>query len=421
MHRIWIFVIAALLFGSPAALAQDEARAPTVDKLMAAYQKATSAKEKQVVVTQLFARGEPAWKQVEGTADEARTRAEAMRKAQAETPASEQAETIRALEATARHMGKLRDALYMEIVANAFRQVEKKHGLNLIFAGQFEHLKKFGPRAVRGAMLLMKDIDLHPEGYHRKAWEVVADVGTKGDKAVLAELKDISTDFLMEDEIQDGAVYAMAVLGDTSGLERKIKEYQERAQEDPRQSFPSMEKIASIYYHSRQYKKSAGVYFTLIQQIQKILEANQDKLSEKQKVGYGDWVANLAYNCACSLSLDKNFPGAYSMLALCLKNDSDVKKIHANIQRDGDLKNLREHEAFKAWFEDAKKGKFPDVPPGAKPVDPEKKAEPPAGEAPPVKPAEQPPVKEPGKTQAALEPDPDPETAPAAPVKKKLS
>jgi hypothetical protein len=378
-----VLIVAAFLAlaATPAAAQDDTGQDNTVqedastkiDKLIESYQKAVKDKsERRKIVTALFQLGEPAFERCETLADEAKQNADALRAESGKSPTMEQVEQLRKLDRAARQATALRGALYMEIVVDAFRQVEKKHkNLNLVFTGQFSHLKKFGKRAVRGALLLMKDIDLHKDQYHNKAWEVLADLG---DKSVLKDLKEISTDFLMDDAIQLGAVYAMAALGDLSGIKQKIAECDERIQDDPRNRISYELQKANIYYHGRQYKQAIRIYAHIIATFEQALKERGDEMPEDQRKAYESNIANWAYNCACNLTLDKNLPGAYHMLAMCLKRESDPANYLENIGRDGDLKNLREDKHFKKWFENAKKGEFPKVPPGAK--KPEEKASP---------------------------------------------
>jgi len=419
-HSLVLIVAALLALAVLPAPAQDdtgqdntgqEDTSTKIDKLIESYQKAAKDKaERKKIVTALFQLGEPAFKRCETLADEAKQKADALRAQSGKSPTMEQVEALRKLDQAARQATTLRGALYMEIVVDAFRQLEKKHkNLNLVYEGQFSHLKQSGKRAVRGALLLMKDIDLHKDEYHNKAWEVLADLG---DKSVLKELKEISTDFLMDDVIQLGAVYAMAALGDLSGIKQKIAECDERIQDDPRNRLSYELQKATIYYHGRQYKEAIRIYANIIAHFERILKERGDEIQEEDRKALKSRIANLAYNCACNLSLAKNLPGAYAMLAVCLKREADPANYLENIGRDGDLKNLREDKHFKEWFKNAQKGEFPKVPPGAKkpeekaspegkpnasdpgakdpgpsaPGAPEKKETPPAKKAPPVDP-----------------------------------
>jgi len=384
--------------------AQDDASAK-IDKLIESFRQAAKDKsERQKIVTALFRLGEPAFKRAETLADEAKKEADALREAGGKSPSMEQIEALRKLDRTARQAATLRGALYMEIVADTFRQVVEKHkNLNLVYAGQFSHLKPWGKRAVRGALLMMKDIDLHTDEYHNKAWEVLADLG---DKSVIPELKEISTDFLMDDSIQLGAVYAMPALGDLSGIKQKIAECDERIQDDPRRAGNYQLQKASIYYHGRQYKEAVKIYLQMINNAEHYLKERGGELEEDDLRAAKSQIANMAYNCACNLSLANNLPGAYAMLARCLTREAKPANYLENIGRDGDLKNLREDKHFKEWFANAKKGEFPKVPPGAK--KPEDKASP---EAKPG--AADPQEEKPGKAAPAK---PDKEEAP--PVKK---
>ncbi|MBN2489452.1 MAG: hypothetical protein JXQ29_01190 [Planctomycetes bacterium] len=395
MRRLALLLL-ALAAGLAARLptAAQDAPVAGIDEQIQRFRAAARDPEKRrAAATALFALGEPAFARVEALTAEAEARAESARAAAGEAPTPEQTTALREAEAEARAAAKVRDALHMEVVVNAFRELEKKHGnLNLVYAGQFEHLRKIGPRAVRGALALMRDLDLHPEDHHRKAWEVLADLG---DRSVLGELKDISTDFLMDDEIQLGAVYAMAALGDKSGIEMKIRECQQRARDDRSQEIPMAFRMATIYYHGRQYKEAVRIYEGMLQLFETRLKEGLSEMSARQAESWRAEIANMAYNCACNLALDENLAGTYAMLARCLAHEADRANYLENIQRDGDLRHLRADEGFKAWYEKATQGEILPAPPGKDTA---------AGESPEVPPS-------PAKTPA----DPTPPQAPPVP------
>lgn len=369
-------VVAALLF-SPVQ-AQEEAAGSADDKiakLIKSYEEAFKDKAKrQEVVSTLYPLGERAMVRVEARAEAAKIRLEALK---AKKKADPEADLTAALEKTTREEKQaraLKDAMYMEILVSEFRALDKKYpDQSLVFVGQFDHMKKHGKRAVMGAMLLMKDFNLHEDPHHYKAWEVLADLG---DKSVLKELKDISEDFLMDDNIQLAAVYARSALGDTSGIEKKIKEYEERIQDEPQRKMGYMLQIANIYYHGRQFKDAVKIYLPVIKYFDDILKERGSDLDEKQVKGIQQNIANLCYNCSCNLCLSKNLPGTYALLARCLKLDKVKGTYLKSILRDGDLRGLRKDKAFKHWYDNAKKGVFPEIPPGLKkPEPPVKKPE----------------------------------------------
>ena len=366
-------VLAAALLLTPVP-AQEEAAGDTgkagnadekITNLIKSYDEAFKDKAKrQKIVSTLYPLGEGAMARVETRAEEVKKRLEALK---AQKKADPEADLAAALEKTAREEKQaraLKEAMYMEILVNEVRALEKKYpDQSLVFVGQFTHMKKHGKRAVQGALLLMKDFNLHEDQHHYKAWEVLADLG---DKSVLKELKDISEDFLMDDSIQLAAVYARSALGDTSGIQKKVKEYEDRIQDEPQRTLGYKLQIANIYYHGRMFKEAVKIYLPVIKYFDDILKERGSELDEKQVKGIQQNIANLCYNCACNLCLAKNLPGSYALLARCLKLDKEKGTYIKSILRDGDLRELRKNKAFKAWYDNAKKGEFPDVPPGAK-------------------------------------------------------
>jgi len=348
-----------LVFSMLAPVTAQEDDSAKIDSLIQKYFDSFKDKEaRQKIVSELYQLGEAAMVKVESLGDEKKAKA-------------------------------LRDAMYMEILVSEFRAIEKKHpDMNLIFVGQFTHLKKHGKRAVKGAMLLLKDFSLHEDRHHARGGEVLADLG---DKSVLKELKDISEDFLMEDNIQLAAVYAMAALGDTSGIDKKIKEYQERIKDEPRNANFIQEQIANIYYHGRQFKKAANIYMRFITGYKNLLKERGADMEEKQVAAIKAKLANLCYNGACNVCLAKNMKGTYYLLSECLKLDKERGTYIKSIPRDGDLMGLREDKGFKEWYENAKKGVFPEFKMPEK--KPEQKAEEPKEETPPAEP-EKGPIKQ---------------------------
>ena len=104
------------------------------------------------------------------------------------------------------------------------------------------------------------------------------------------------------------------------------------------------------------YKQAIGVHNGLIGHLRMLLQQGQDRPAEEKKQ-IEDTLANLYYNSACSHSLMKDYKWAYVKLQMCLDlvHDNYIKLI----PRDGDFKNLREHEKFEKWFELAKQKKLP--------------------------------------------------------------
>lgn len=321
-----------------------------LESLVKAYGKAGGAKAKREIIAKIFA--------VDGAAEKL-------------------AEMVKADS----KLKSVFDAYKMQICVNAFRQLEKKHpGQNLTYAGQFEPLKKYGKLASEGALLLMKDYDLHTEADRAKSWEILADLD---DKSVLPELRKIAEDFLYADQVQLGAIYSMAALGDPTGIEKKAQEYRDRAKEEPRSSLSCHMQIAFIYSHGRMYKKAIGVQNDLISYFHKILQEHGAEMPAEQKQAYRLQLANLFYNSACSHSLMKDMKGAYAKLQMALQyaHDNYIKLI----PRDGDFRNLRADKDYKKWFELAKAKKLPPLKAPAKSdekPDAEASGESKAGEAP---------------------------------------
>lgn len=326
----------------------DASQPASVDELIATFDVAPR-KEKRAVLEKLYALGEPAMKAVEARADAAE-----------KALAAAEGEGKRDAKKAARNARKLRDGLYMQIIVSEFRRIDKKHPEGLTFAGQYDHMKKFGKRASLGALALLKDIDFYETPMRARAWEVLADLG---DKSVMAELKDIADNYLFEDVIQTGAARALATLGDTSAIEKKVKALRKRLTEQG--ALGILNEIALTYSHARQYDEALKAYRELIAQLRALEERNRDEWSDEQMKGLHNYLATVYYNTACSYSLNKDVANAYAALESCLKITRE--RYPKMIERDGDLKNLRADPKFKAWFADAKKGKFPPRP--EKPTD----------------------------------------------------
>ncbi len=344
--------------------------AGSVDELIAKFGTAPR-KERLAVLEKLYALGEPAMKAVEARAD-----------ATEKALAAAEGDAKRAAKKAARDARRLRDGLYMQIIVSEFRRIDKKHPEGLTFAGQYDHMKKFGKRATLGALALLKDIDFYETPIRTRAWEVLADLG---DKSVNAELKDIADNYLFEDVIQTGAARALATLGDTSAIEKKVAALRKRFAE---QRAPGiLNDIALTYSHARQYDEALKAYRDLIAALRRIEEANREEWSDEQMKGLHNYLATVYYNTACSYSLNKDVANAYRALESCMKITRE--RYPQMIARDGDLKNLRADKNFKAWFAAAKKGEFPkakapadepgDAPPAEKPA--EEPAEKPDGDA----------------------------------------
>jgi tetratricopeptide (TPR) repeat protein len=228
----------------------------------------------------------------------------------------------------------------------------ERYASNLTFDGQYEDLKSEGPEAP-AALLALLDDEETPPGLRFAAAHALADLR---DPSILPALRRIEQDPLLAYRLREEAGTLMAILGDSSSMDQKIKDLLPAAEK----KFAPLERksldreslverlnlsykraranidLSNIYYRIRQYPKAIACYDRAIESFEDLhglgspIITGQLNLDEELALAY--------YNAACSLSLNGEIDRAKEMLKKAVGMDPRHLK---SMEKDGDLRNVR--------------------------------------------------------------------------------
>ena len=222
----------------------------------------------------------------------------------------------------------------------------ERYASNLTFDGQYEDLKSEGPETA-AALLAMFDDEETPPGLRFAAAHALADVR---DPAVLPTLRRLEQDPLLAYRLREEAGTLMAILGDSSSMDQKIKDLLPAAEKKlapldrksvDRESVGERLNLgykraranidlSNIYYRIRQYPKAIACYDRAIENLEELRRLEIPGIIEELALAY--------YNAACSLSLNGEIDRAKEMLKKAVGVDPRHLK---SMDKDGDLRNVR--------------------------------------------------------------------------------
>jgi tetratricopeptide (TPR) repeat protein len=242
-------------------------------------------------------------------------------------------------------------AALWQLAAKVTPALEASIESQLTFDGQFAGLKEEGPEAPEALLALAEDaataFPLRVTALH-----ALADLAAREKDARPARLQErlrgLHHDVLAPERLRDQAGILLAILGDTQALDAEIGRLEKLAgSEDPRESVSSNIELSNLYYRIRSYEKAVKCYDRILRFYEQILDAQKragaprevlDRIRRELGLHY--------YNAACSSSLAKDVAKTKSLIRKAV----DLDPIHySNMERDGDLANLRKDAEYPAF------------------------------------------------------------------------
>jgi tetratricopeptide (TPR) repeat protein len=235
----------------------------------------------------------------------------------------------------------------------------------LTYDGQFSRLKEEGPEVLDALYQLIRD-SATDISIRLSACRALADVVEPGGprtpgtpassgalvkpealKALLPNLRQLYHDILCPYVVKEQTGFLLAILGDTHAVDSEVDRYEKLAQsENPRESTASYVQLANLYYRIRRYQKAVKCYEKLIpfyeslyRQQKRIKPPLPEEILEKLR---GE-LALQYYNAACSNSLYGDLDKSRTLLRKAVELDP---MHYNNLQKDGDLLNLRKDPGF---------------------------------------------------------------------------
>jgi len=247
------------------------------------------------------------------------------------------------------------DRAARELLARKLKPLLAERSATLLtFDGQFDDLKAEGPEAAP-ALLGIFDDEETPPAVRIAAAHALADL--KG-QDLLPALRKIEEDPLLAWRLREEAGILMAILGDPSRVDRKIRELAAKAETkslDRIQRRGDGELLAvcqenldlsNLYYRIRQYKKAIDCYDRTLKALVELRSRRRGSLQIEREL------ALAYYNAACSLSLDGQVDRAKEMLRKSVEIDPTHLR---NLDKDGDLRKVREAPKYEDFKKDLEK------------------------------------------------------------------
>lgn len=217
---------------------------------------------------------------------------------------------------------------------------------SVTFDGMFEGIEKLGPNTLTHLYALVTDIDL--ELQIRR--QIPRAIGEVGDKSAIEKLKELQEDLFLEDEIKNDITFALYTLGETEKIDAFIEQLRQTinhvAQNPPppeeatpeqvkQQIFIWLMQLKDLTYRVKKYEITCKAYESL----NKIRPENTE------------W-----YNWACTLSLAGRLDEAIEKLNKAYELKQFINLTAEDVERDGDLKNVREHPGFQELLKKLREG-----------------------------------------------------------------
>jgi tetratricopeptide (TPR) repeat protein len=227
----------------------------------------------------------------------------------------------------------------------------ERYASNLTFDGQYEDLKSEGLEAA-AALLGMFDDEETPAGLRLAAAHALADLR---DPSILSSLRRLEQDPLFAAPLREEAATLLAILGDTSVVDQKIKKLLPKAEKtlapiDKSSNVDALNErlnlgfqraldnieLSNQYYRIRQYPKAIACYDRAIESFEELRRLGSPIIT--RQLNLDERLALAYYNAACSLSLNGEIDRGREMLKKAVGMDPRHLK---SMDKDGDLRNLR--------------------------------------------------------------------------------
>ncbi len=230
------------------------------------------------------------------------------------------------------------------LVQSIVRILYERSKSMLTFSGQWDDLKQYD-KEIKDLMLAIITDENIPAQIREAALHAVSDLRLK---AVIPELKKITSDILQPDWLIEVAGLTMAELGDRSWMDRRF-EALNNLLNDPATTTPHRysihRKLARYHYRLGDYQKAIEHYEKIIS----IVEGRLKTLPEKQGEPLEEQLWYTFYNAACSASKGKLIDRAFDFLYKTIKlrpTGRAAKELENNILQDGDLENVRRDSRY---------------------------------------------------------------------------
>jgi tetratricopeptide (TPR) repeat protein len=285
-----------------------------------------------------------------------------------EAPASERRRLVQdlaaagplALEATRRARDEASDpevkealarAALWQLVAKMTPALEASLESQLTYDGQFAELAPEGAEAAAALLALAEDA-ASSFPLRLTALHAIADLAGPGKgpepERLRERLRAIHRDVLAPERLRDQAGMLLAILGETQTIGPEIARLEKLSEsDDPRDSVSADIELANLYHRIRSYEKAVKCYDRILRFYERIFEAQKRQRAPPEVLERLRRELGLHYyNAACSSSLAKDVTKAKALIRKAVELDP----IHfSNMEKDGDLANLRKDPDYQAF------------------------------------------------------------------------
>ncbi len=214
--------------------------------------------------------------------------------------------------------------------------IAERVSTGLYFDGQYDDFKDAGPETVPALLSIVED-EAVGDGLRRGALNALADLASPD---LLPRLRQLESDVLLDPALREELATLLAILGDTRKIDRKIREVSERiGHPDPDEFVRANSELAHLFYKIRKYSSATECYERILD-----LFGRFESLPTFQPTA--DFFKRKAlhhYNAACSYSLAGELDKARDNLRKAIEIDPSHFN---NMERDGDLRGVRESDAY---------------------------------------------------------------------------
>jgi len=235
-------------------------------------------------------------------------------------------------------------AITWQAAARVTKTLRAAMATQLTFDGQYAEFKKDRELNLRALFALLDD--------ESTAFEVrivscrgIADIA---DKKSLPRLRELHSDLLLPPSLREEIGILLAIFGDTHAVDAEFKEYSRfRDSKRPEVRLSANLQLANLYYRVRNYERAVASYETILKTSNEMYEMRRRAGLPKQFLTPLKAQTTLHYyNAACSNSLHGNLEQAKKYLREAVEGNPEHFE---NIDKDGDLINLRKHASYKKF------------------------------------------------------------------------
>lgn len=224
-------------------------------------------------------------------------------------------------------------------------RIRERVSTGLFFDGQYDDFKSEGADVGASVLSIVED-EGESAAMRQGALNALADIA---EAEFLPRIRTLESDPLLDPDIREELGTLMAILGDTRRVDRKIRHFVKDI-ENPniRVAIEANSQLAHLYYRIRRYSKAVECYDRILKVYNDIEKAQ----GFPRSASFFRQKALRHYNAACSCTL----AGALDKAKENLLKAVELDPTHlANMEKDGDLKKLRDSEDFPQFKKELKK------------------------------------------------------------------